>query len=254
MDLKKEIEAIFAMIELEVKRTLHDPSEVITRAVQPILWIAIFGSIMAKMKAFPSIDDYVTFITPGVILQSATMTALSYGIMLVFERESGILKRLISSPAKRISIVAGRAFGGATRAAFQYIVILLVAVPLGAHIVLNPINLGIGYIILTITCMGFTSISIIIASLLKKRERFMGILGAITMPLFFGSNALYPLDAMPAAIRYFALVNPLTYTVSALRTLLIKGSFAILNEAVILVMFSTISILLAAKYLQKIIE
>lgn len=253
MNITKEIEAIIAMGELEIRRVIHDPFEAITRAIQPILWIVIFGSVMARIKAF-GVADYITFITPGVILQSATMIALSYGIMLVFERESGILKRLVSSPINRISLIIGRAFAGATRAAFQYIIILLIAIPIGAKIVLNPINLVVGYIVLTLGSMGFTAISIFIASILKKRERFMGIIGAITMPLFFASNALYPLDVMPEAIKDFAIVNPLTYMVSALRLLLIQNSFTIINDIFALGLFTIISVLLASKFLQRIVE
>ncbi|PUA33725.1 MAG: multidrug ABC transporter permease [Zestosphaera tikiterensis] len=242
------------MAEMELRRLRHDPLEIVTRAIQPILWVAVFGTVMARVRAFPSVGDYVTFIAPGVVLQSSTFIALAYGIMLVFERESGILKKLLSTPIPRSYIVLGRSLAGAIRASTQYVIVLASAAAVGARITNNPINLVLGYLILTYSCMGFTSLSILIASALKTRERFMGIIGAITMPLFFASNALYPLEVMPPAIQALSLINPLTYTVSALRTLLVVNTFNILNDFLAITAFVVVSIAAAMKTLNRIIE
>ncbi|MGC8996702.1 MAG: ABC transporter permease [Fervidicoccaceae archaeon] len=250
----RELETIIAMAELELRRISHDPIELITRAVQPIFWIAIFGSVMARVRAFPSTGDYITFISPGVILQSSTFIALSYGIMLVFERESGVLKRLLSSPMPRSFIVIGRSLAGGLRASTQYIIVLIAAVAVGAKITYDPLNLILGFLILIVASMGFTAMSILIASSLKTRERFMGIIGAITMPLFFASNALYPISVMPEAIQLVAYVNPLTYTVNALRALLVENSYAIGYDVAAIVLFDVISMLAALKLLHRIIE
>ncbi|NAY89681.1 MAG: ABC transporter permease [Desulfurococcales archaeon] len=250
----KSLESIVAMAELEIRRISHDPIELITRAIQPIFWIAIFGSVMAKVRAFPSTGDYITFISPGVILQSSTFISLSYGIMLVFERESGVLKRLLSSPMPRSFIVIGRSLAGGLRASTQYIIVLLAAVAVGAKISSDPIKLILGYLILVIACIGFTALSILIASGLKTRERFMGIIGAITMPLFFASNALYPIEVMPRAIQLIAEVNPLTYTVNALRTLLVEGSYMIGYDFIAILIFDLLSIAVALKLLHRIVE
>ncbi|MEM1533168.1 MAG: ABC transporter permease [Desulfurococcaceae archaeon] len=254
MDLLKSFSSLLAMAEMELRRLRHDPFEIITRAIQPILWIAVFGSIMARARAFPGIDDYTTFITPGVILQSSTFIALAYGIALIFERESGILKRLLASPLPRSHIVIGRAIAGGIRASTQYVVVLASAALVGARIVGNPVNIIMGYLVLVLTCMGFTGISMLMASLLKTRERFMGIIGAITMPLFFASNALYPIDVMPNVIRYASLINPLTYTISILRKLIISNSYDILQELLVLTAFTTAAMLASMKCLKKIIE
>lgn len=254
MSTPAKITALLAMAEMELRRLRHDPFEIITRAVQPVLWVSVFGAVMARVRAFPSVGDYVTFITPGVILQSSTFIALAYGIALVFERESGVLKKLLSSPLPRGYVVVGRALAGGIRASTQYVIVLACAVLVGAKVVGNPLNLIAGYLILVLACMGFTGISILIASLLKTRERFMGIIGAITMPLFFASNALYPIEIMPDPIKYMSLVNPLTYTVSALRKLLVSNSYDLMQELIVLTVFTAVSLSLSVKYLRRIIE
>jgi ABC-2 type transport system permease protein len=57
----------------------------------------------------------------------------------------------------------------------------------------------------------------------KSRERFMGVGQLMTMPLFFASNAIYPIAMMPRWLQVVALMNPLTYLVDALRGLMIVG-------------------------------
>jgi len=82
----------------------------------------------------------------------------------------------------------------------------------------------------------------------------MGIIGAITMPLFFASNALYPIDMMPEGIKHLAIVNPLTYVVDALRKLLTYNSYEVLADIAITSIFVLISVAAALKMLSKIIE
>jgi len=246
---------IITFAELELRRLRHDPLEIFTRAIQPILWLTIFAEIMGSRMNLPIGVNYVTYIAPGVMMQSAIFISLAYGIMLVWERDSGILKRLLTTPLMRIVIVSGRALAGAIRASTQLLIILIIAYAVGANLCYNPMNILIAFVILIIGCMGFTAISILIASLLKTRERFMGIINAIAMPIFFTSNALYPIDIMPLALKIIALGNPLTYIVEVLRELLIYNNPTdILLNLGIVIIFTTLSIIIASIWFRKIIE
>ncbi len=249
------VREMITFAELELRRLRHDPIEIFTRAIQPILWLTVFAEIIGSRMKIPMGVNYVTYIAPGVMMQSAIFISLAYGIMLVWERDSGILKRLLTIPLKRIVIVSGRALAGAIRASTQLLVILLIAYAVGANLCYNPINILLALIVLIIGCMGFTALSILIASLLKTRERFMGIINAITMPLFFTSNALYPIEIMPLALKIIALGNPLTYIVEVLRGLLIfNESTNILFDLGIVIIFTISSIVLASIWFRKIIE
>jgi ABC-2 type transport system permease protein len=102
---------------------------------------------------------------------------------------------------------------------------------------------------------GFAAISIFIASFMKTRERFMGIGQAIIFPLFFASNALYPIEMMPPLIREFALVNPMSYTVDAVRGLLISGDVANLPfDLAAIAIFVVVMLAVASVSFRKIIE
>jgi ABC-2 type transport system permease protein len=256
MSLKSYWEQIIAFVELELRRLWHDPTEVFTRAVQPILWLTVFGTTMERLRSIPTANvDYLTFISPGVVLQSSSFIALAYGIMLVWERESGILKKLVSSPVDRFIIVLGRSLAGAVRAVTQLFIVLPVALLFGAKLKIDPLSLILATLVLLIGSVGFTSLSIILAVFMKTRERFMGILQAIVMPLFFTSNALYPIEIMPAPLQAFAKVNPMTYIISSLRDTLIYGDIvSAINGLLVTLVFSSIVLLLATRYLQKIVE
>ncbi|UNQ73550.1 ABC transporter permease [Infirmifilum sp. NZ] len=256
MPLQQLLEQTVAFVELELRRLRHDPTEVFTRAVQPVLWLTVFGITMEKLRAIPAGSvNYITYISPGVVLQSASFIALAYGIMLVWERESGILKKLVASPVDRLIIVLGRSMAGAVRALTQLFIVLAVALLIGARLSLDPLNVFFATVVLVVGCAGLTSLSIILAVFMKTRERFMGILQAISMPLFFTSNALYPVDIMPAPIKAIAQVNPLTYIISSLRDALVFGDIMSgLTGLLVTLVFTTIMVALATAFLQKIVE
>jgi len=247
---------MFAMIELEMRRLRHDRTEIYTRAIQPILWLAVFGSVMSEVRGIPTGGiPYIDYITPGVLLQSTIFVSVFYGLTIVWERETGILKRLLVAPASRSATVIGRSIASGVRAVVQALIIFPVAILLGVKFVQNPIYIVAAFIVLFLVSGGFAAISIFVASLMKTRERFMGLGQALIMPLFFASNALYPIELMPPALQYVALVNPLTYAVDAVRGLLISGDLSNLavDVAAILV-FDVVIFAVASVSFKKIIE
>ncbi|MEM2274966.1 MAG: ABC transporter permease [Thermofilum sp.] len=247
---------VLVFVELELRRLRHDPTEVFTRAVQPILWIGVFGTAMNRIRAIPTGSvDYLTYITPGVLMQSTSFIAMAYGIMLVWERESGILKKVLTLPLSHFTITLGRSFAGAARALTQLFVILMVALPLGVKIILAPEALLLAMVAVFVGAAGLTALSILLAAFMKTRERFMGIIQAVTMPLFFASNAIYPVEIMPLPIRLISLGNPLTYVIQALRDALVYGAyFDSLYNICIVALFSAGMITLASVALRRIIE
>ncbi|KUO86023.1 MAG: multidrug ABC transporter permease [Caldivirga sp. CIS_19] len=250
------VDAVLAFVELEARRIKYNMTEVITRAVQPILWLVVFGPIMARVRALPTGGiPYVAFITPGVILQPITFVSIFYGLTIVWERESGILKKLLTTPAPRIAIVLGRSSASIIRAFMQLLIITPIALLMGVRIVPNPLYIILAIIAMAITAIGFSAFSVWIATFMKTRERFMGLGQAITMPLFFASNSIYPISIMPPIFREIALGNPLTYSVDALRKVLIIGTTnGLITDITALVIFMSIFTVLASIQIRRIIE
>jgi len=247
---------ILTMIELELRRLKHDRTELYSRAVQPILWIVVYGSIMSNVRAIPTGGiAYTDYITPGVLIQSTTFVSIFYGLTIVWERDSGILKKLLVTPSSRYATVIGRSMASGVRAIFQALIIIPVALFIGVRFVPNIAYFALALIVIFFASGGFAAISILIASFLKTRERFMGIGQAITFPLFFSSSALYPIEMMPPILREFALFNPMSYVVDAVRGLMISGNLTGLPiDLSIIALFDIIMFIIASISFRRIIE
>ena len=162
----------------------------------------LFGEVMARVRGVaPGNIPYLDFLAAGILAQSALFVAIFYGISAIWERDLGVLQRYLVSP--------GAAFGACARqGAFGR----RAGIVAGAHRLRagaasrrwhrsqptehprrrrrHRARFGL-----------FSTLSLIIACIVKTRERFMGIGQVLTMPIFFASNAIYPLSLMPAWLR-----------------------------------------------------
>ncbi|MEM2842650.1 MAG: ABC transporter permease [Candidatus Bathyarchaeia archaeon] len=247
---------MIVMIELEFRRLKHDRTEVYTRSIQPILWLVIYGSTMSAIKAIPTHGiPYIDYITPGILIQSTTFTSIFYGLIIVWERESGILKKLLVTPTSRYSIVIGRSMASSIRALFQALIIIPIALLIGVKFFQNIAYFTLAFLIIFFASGGFAATSIFIASFLKTRERFMGIGQAITFPLFFSSSALYPIELMPPILKELALFNPMSYIVDSVRGLIITGNLTNLSiDLIAIAIFNFIAFTAASINIKRIIE
>lgn len=211
----------------EVRKLRHDPSELIVRAVQPALWLIIFGEVLSRMHAIPSDEmAYVDFLAPGILAQSAMFIAIFGGMSLIWERDLGIVHKFLVSPTPRIALALGKSLAGGVRALSQAVIVYLLALIMGVHINWHPLNLLAVVVVVVVGAMVFTSFSLIIALIVKTRERFVGIGQVLTMPFFFASSAIYPISVMPSWLQVLARINPLTYQVDALRVLMVNSSIS----------------------------
>jgi len=211
--------------ELEVRKLRHDFTEVITRGVQPVLWLLLFGQVFSRARAIPTGGvPYLDFMAPGILAQSVLFVAIFYGISVIWERDLGLINKFLVSPTPRSALVLGKALSAGVRSLPQIVVIFGLSALLGVKVLWNPVTL-LGLILAAVLGAAlFSTFSLIIACLVKTRERFMGIGQVMTMPLFFASNAIYPLSMMPLWLQWVSRANPLTYEVDALRTLMIAGA------------------------------
>ncbi len=222
------INKIFVITEFEIRKLKHDPTELITRAAQPALWMIVFGEVFTRVRAIPTGSlSYLDFMAPGILAQSVLFVAIFYGISIIWERDLGIIHKFLASPAPRAALVLGKALSAGVRAVSQAVIIYLLSLLLKVNLSWNLWNLlGILFVVI-ISAALFSTFSLIVACVVKTRERFMGIGQVLTMPLFFASNAIYPIAIMPDWLKAIAHFNPLTYEVDALRTFMIGGGTSV---------------------------
>ncbi len=219
----KFIRKTFVITELEARKIFHDPTEIILRAVQPALWLLIFGQVFERMHPMKGSMSYVDFMTPGILAQSTLFISIFFGIAIIWERDLGLTQKLLVTPTPRTSIVLGKAFSAALRSIPVMLIIYLLALLLQVKLNWHPVHVLIVLLTVILGSVLFSTFSLIIACIVKTRERFMGIGQVLTMPLFFASNAIYPIDIMPHWLQVVSKVNPLTYMINALRSNMLTG-------------------------------
>ena len=239
--------ATFCLVELQ--KLSHDRTELLTRAVQPVLWMVIFGETFNKLHAIPTGHvPYLAFLSPGIIAQSGLFVAIFYGIQIIWERDAGVLTKLLVTPTPRSALILGKSFAAGIRASAQVAVVLVLSAILGVHLSDDPLDIVGAFLVVMLGSAFFSCLSMTIAGVVLKRDRLMGIGQMITMPLFFASNALYPVAIMPGWLRVLSRVNPLSYEVDALRGMLI-GSPAHLGEDVAVLVAAVVAGVAAASSL-----
>jgi len=247
-----------AVADVELRKLLRDPTELASRAVQPILWLTVFGQVMGNVRGIHGgPESYLVFLTPGILAQSVLFSAIFYGIAVIWERDLGTVHKLFVSPTPRGALVLGKALSAGVRSLSQVVIIYALALVLGVHINWSPLAL-VGVVLAVLLGAGcFATLSLIIASIVKTRERFMGIGQVLTMPLFFASNAIYPLAIMPPWLHVVARANPLSYDVDAMRTLMIVGgtsAFGLGIDFAVLTAVTTLLVVVGSKVYPRVVQ
>ena len=161
----------------------------------------------------------------------------------------GLLQKILVTPTPRLALVWGKMISAGIRGLSQAVVIFLFTLILRVHLRITPFSI-VGVVLITMLGASFfTGLSMIIASVVKTRERFMGIGQIITLPLFFASNAIYPISIMPAWLQTVANINPLTYMVDGLRAVLVTGDVSRLPLDIIILVIVTFAISFLSAYM-----
>jgi ABC-2 type transport system permease protein len=243
----------FALVELQ--KLSHDRSELVTRMVQPALWLLIFGQTFSHLHVIDTGSvSYLAFLAPGIIAQSALFISIFYGIQIVWDRDAGILAKLMVTPAPASALITGKAFAAGVRSVAQVIGVLVIAYLMGVHLTFNPLKIVAAMGVVVLGSAFFACLSMTLAGLVRNRDRLMGIGQAITMPLFFASNALYPVDVMPQWLRWLSAVNPLSYEVNALRGLLIGTPSNWVMDIGVLIVAAAVGVAAASALLRRLVR
>jgi ABC-2 type transport system permease protein len=156
------------------------------------------------------------------------------------------------TPAPASALITGKAFAAGVRSVAQVVGVLALSYVMGIGLTINPLRILAAMAVVMLGAAFFACLSMTLAGLVRSRDRLMGIGQAITMPLFFASNALYPIDVMPSWLHMLSTINPLSYEVQALRALLIGTAFNPL-DIVVLVVAALLGIATASTLLRRLV-
>src|SRR5580698_3186366 len=132
----------YILAEMEARKLLHDPTELISRAVQPILWLGIFGEALSKVRAIPTGGlTYLQFITPGILTQSVVFVAIFYGLYIIMDRDTGILQKMLVTPTTRLALVWGKMISAGLRGLCQALIVFIFALILHIQLQISILSL-----------------------------------------------------------------------------------------------------------------
>lgn len=236
----------------QIKKYLRSRSRMIGSLAQPLLFLLALGYGFGSVFQQAGQGNYLNFLTPGIIGMSIIFTAIFSGMEVIWDRQFGFLKEMLVAPMSRFDIMVGRTLGGATVATMQGIIVMFISLIFGFHpaswIAVIP-AIGVMFLIALL----FTSLGTMIASLLDDMQGFQLIINFLVMPLFFLSGALFPLQGLPQALDIIARIDPLSYGIDALRTLLINtGHYGLGIDIVVLGAVTLIFLWLGSYFFKKI--
>jgi ABC-2 type transport system permease protein len=213
----------------------------ISSLVQPALWLAFFGVAMSSnfdrlagmAPVFPGAIPvgYMTFIAAGVIAMTTLFTSLFGGIVLLFDKNWGLMREILASPMNRNNIIIGIGLSGVTKSFIQAMVILVFGLLLGVKFFVGYSAIQTVFALLGILAfvgvfaLGFLFLSAFISMSMESPEGLQGVTTLLTMPIFFASNALYPIDGFPDFLKAISAVNPLTHMINGIRYFAIGDNF-----------------------------
>jgi ABC-2 type transport system permease protein len=201
--------------ERELIRYTRNRTRIASGLMQPVLFLFVLGYGMGSLVGSTGGFDFRKFVFPGVVAMSVVMTAMFSAISIVWDREFGFLREMLVAPVSRMALVLGKTAGGATVAATQGTIMLVLAPLVGVRLtpllVVEVIALELLMAVMT------TTFGVFVASRIQKMEAFQVVMQMLLMPMLFLSGALFPLNNLPKWLTVITRINPVTYAVAPLR-------------------------------------
>lgn len=210
------MKAVYILWLRQLKRYSRSPARIIGSLGQPMLFLLALGFGFGPTFARAGGGNYIQFLAPGIISMGILFTAVFSGIEIIWDRQFGFLKETLVAPVSRLQISLGRTLGGATVALFQGVVVLLVCLAAGFR-VQHTALLPVAFVFMAMIAIFFTALGTAIGSVLEDMQGFPLVMNFLVMPLFFFSNALFPVAGLPKVLQFFIRLNPLSYGVDGLR-------------------------------------
>src|SRR5262249_5844410 len=214
------MKVIYILWLREVKKYLRSRTQIIASLGSPIMYLGILGFVLGPVFRRAGEGSYLQFMAPGVIGMTVLFPSIFSGVALLWDRQFGFLKETLVAPVPRLAIMIGRTLGGATVAIMQGLLIFIICLIAG----FRPQSLAViplAFLFMMLIAIVFAALGTTIGSSLKDMQGFQLVMNFLVMPIYFLSGALYPLSNLPKPLALLTRVDPLTYGVDGVRSVLI---------------------------------
>ena len=242
---------VYAVYLRELIRLWWQKVRLVTTIVMPLLWLGVIGNAFNNAFKMPFEGDFLSFLTPGILVMTMVFTSTISGITTVFDREFGFLKEMLVAPIKRESILIGKMLGGVTQAILQGAIIIVLAIIMGVNF--KGIESIPGMVLtMFLVSVAFVSFGLAVASKMTSMEGFQMVMNFLIQPMIFLSGAFYPTKMLPSWLKIGVKLNPLTYGVDAMRYFAIGiNEFNVVIDLTVMIVLSIVFILLGGYLFRK---
>ena len=208
------VPAITAIVRRDLLRTFRQKSRIVGGLARPFMWLLLVGTGYNAIARVEGASSYQAFVFPGLVVMSALFGGMLTAISTVYDREFGMLRLMLASPAGEPAVLAGRALAATAVGVLQGAIVLACA-PIWIDVSARGLLLASGVLVMT-SCVSST-LGLLIAAPIRSLENFAGIINVVLFPLLFLSGALYPARELPLPLHLLARINPVTYAVDLMR-------------------------------------
>jgi ABC-2 type transport system permease protein len=209
----------------EIVRFYRQKTRVIGVLASPLVfWVVIgsgFGTSFRSGEGQAQ-QNYLDYFYPGALIMIVLFTSIFTMMSVIEDRKEGFLLSVMVAPVPRSAIVLGKVLGGTTLSALQGMIFLIFAPFAGVH--LDPLQVLLVAGVVFLVSFALTALGFAIAWPMDSTQAFHGIINLFLIPLWLLSGALFPMARASGWIRVLMYMNPLTYGVQALRSLLYPGT------------------------------
>lgn len=214
-------------------KKLREPFVLLFALVEPVIFFVLFSQVFGQLatRAVPG-GDYLAYLLPAIVIQSALITAAGSGIGFVQDIETGMFEKTLVSPMSRTAVFAGKALSDLLLIVLPVLILVGLGYVLGARVTTGVVG-AVGILGVTLVfSVWYTALSNILG-VVTRSSRATGIgTNIIHLPLLFASSAFVPADALPSWLRMVSAVNPITYGVDAARALMLTGwSWGVIGQS-----------------------
>jgi len=294
---KNRFHGLWALTNRDLKKWYQNPVVFVMGIIQPILWLALLGKAMnlsgmfsvSQLPAMPTLSpplttsqaltlghyfsglqgsimnstfnttSYFSFMAMGMVAFVTVFTTAFVGMSVVWDRRLGFLNKVLSTPVSRSSIIISKVLSASIRSIFQAAIVTVIAYLLGLQLGANFTAFSVFGVFAIVFLIGFGLSSLFTAICLRatRMETPQALFNLITLPLMFASSAYFPINLMPSWLKPVADANPISYTIDAVRRLMIFSNgygqlpldFAFVGAFAIII--TLICVVLSWRYLNK---
>lgn len=244
--------AIYILWLRELKRYVRSRAQIVASLGQPLLYLLVLGFGLGPVFQRAGNGSYLQFVGPGVIGMTVLFSSIFSGLGLLWDRQFGFLKETLVAPVPRLQIMIGRTLGGATVSVIQGLLVTAVCLIAGFRPVsFLMVPLAIGFMIAI--AIVFAALGVAIGSSLQDMQGFQLIMNFLVMPICFLSGALFPLVGLPKLLSAITKLDPLSYGIDGMRSVLLgKSAFNPVTDVTVLVCVGAVLLVFGAYRFSKI--